>query len=445
MTDRPPGEVGVDVVAAEADPGAPAEHGDQQRRGGWGRCPTRCGAATGRRRRGDERLDLDEQRPRALEDRRDDAARAPGRRARRGTRGPGRRPRPGRGRAISKTPTSSVDPYRFFVARSEAQPAGPVALDREHDVDEVLQRLRARPACRPWSRAPRARPGRPRPWRAPSAAASASRTWPTEPGRPVELLRRHGLDRVDDQQPGPGGARQLGDPADAGLGDDPDRARRRRPSVEPETRGPQPDLRRGLLAGRVQHARAVARRRPAATWSRSVDLPIPGSPPSSTTDPATSPPPRTRSSSPIPTGRRSSRVARRRHGTAGRARRPAGTTADAGARRGSSRTTVSTRVFHSPQVRHWPSQRGRRRRRTGRRTGSGRGPRGGCLAAARSGFDRGLRLGGLDGQAVAVGIERRPRSCRPGCTGRAAGAPRAGPRSGSGSSGAAAGRRTPAS
>ena len=44
---------------------------------------------------------------------------------------------------------------------------------------------------------------------------------------------------------------------------------------------------------------------PAATWSRSVDLPMPGSPPSRTTEPATSPPPRTRSSSPMPTGRRS--------------------------------------------------------------------------------------------------------------------------------------------
>ena len=43
---------------------------------------------------------------------------------------------------------------------------------------------------------------------------------------------------------------------------------------------------------------------PAATWSRSVDLPIPGSPPSRTTEPATSPPPSTRSSSPMPTGRR---------------------------------------------------------------------------------------------------------------------------------------------
>src|SRR5690625_1132703 len=40
----------------------------------------------------------------------------------------------------------------------------------------------------------------------------------------------------------------------------------------------------------------------AATSSRSVDLPTPGSPASSTTPPGTAPPPRTRSSSSIPVG-----------------------------------------------------------------------------------------------------------------------------------------------
>ena len=75
-----------------------------------GRCPTRSAAATvprsARRAPGP--------RPAAAampsSDRRDDAPRRRARRARRGTRGPGRRPRPGRGSAISNTPTSSVDP-----------------------------------------------------------------------------------------------------------------------------------------------------------------------------------------------------------------------------------------------------------------------------------------------------------------------------------------------
>src|SRR5690606_14902764 len=42
-----------------------------------------------------------------------------------------------------------------------------------------------------------------------------------------------------------------------------------------------------------------------ANWSRSVDLPTPGSPPSSTTEPGTSPPPRTRSTSDHPVAIRS--------------------------------------------------------------------------------------------------------------------------------------------
>ena len=43
---------------------------------------------------------------------------------------------------------------------------------------------------------------------------------------------------------------------------------------------------------------------PAAAWRRSVDLPIPGSPPTSTSEPGTSPPPRTRSNSSMPRRRR---------------------------------------------------------------------------------------------------------------------------------------------
>ena len=67
------GEIRVDVVAAEADAGAPAEHREQQRE------PRRVDARGAPRRRRvagrrDQRLDLDEQRPAALDRRRDDAA-----------------------------------------------------------------------------------------------------------------------------------------------------------------------------------------------------------------------------------------------------------------------------------------------------------------------------------------------------------------------------------
>ncbi len=43
---------------------------------------------------------------------------------------------------ISKTPTSSVEPNRFFVARSEPERGVALALEGEHRVDEVLERLR---------------------------------------------------------------------------------------------------------------------------------------------------------------------------------------------------------------------------------------------------------------------------------------------------------------
>ena len=70
------GQVGVDVVRAERDAGPPAEDRDEQAE------PVRvepAGLARGRAvaGRADQRLDLDEQRPAALEGRRDDAARAP--------------------------------------------------------------------------------------------------------------------------------------------------------------------------------------------------------------------------------------------------------------------------------------------------------------------------------------------------------------------------------
>src|SRR3954451_11739378 len=92
----------------------------------------------------------------------------------------------------------------------------------------------------------------------------------------------------------------------------------------------------------------------------SVDLPMPGEPPSSTSDPGTRPPPRTRSSSPMPVCSRataSARTSRRATGRAAAVRPlppapppPARPLAAAGAR-------PSTSVFHAPQPGHWPCQR----------------------------------------------------------------------------------------
>ena len=79
-----------------------------------------------------------------------------------------------------------------------------------------------------------------------------------------------------------------------------------------------------------------------------MDLPIPGEPPSSTSDPGTSPPPSTRSSSPIPVASRATRSAAT---SASRTGRTAPATRAAAAAAGPARASrrSSTSVFHAPQ------------------------------------------------------------------------------------------------
>ena len=90
------------------------------------------------------------------------------------------------------------------------------------------------------------------------------------------------------------------------------------------------------------------------TCRRSVDFPIPGSPPTSVREPGTIPPPSTRSSSPIPVGIRSSfpvEISVRCTGFLPAALWlpspwfPAGVLAAVGS---------STNVFHSLHAGHWP-------------------------------------------------------------------------------------------
>src|SRR4051812_43978073 len=96
-----------------------------------------------------------------------------------------------------------------------------------------------------------------------------------------------------------------------------------------------------------------ARCKASSAWSRSVDLPMPGSPPISTTPPSTMPPPSTRSSSPMPVGCLSTSLASISDSTA---------TADdfvSGAKRCRPATgdsaTVSISVFQASQCGHLPS------------------------------------------------------------------------------------------
>src|SRR5262247_2334455 len=93
----------------------------------------------------------------------------------------------------------------------------------------------------------------------------------------------------------------------------------------------------------------------AATWISSVDLPMPGSPPRSSTEPRTKPPPVTRSNSAMPEGSRGASWVVPASGSSGNLRPLRG------ARPGICGRAVaefsSAMVFHSPQASHLPCQR----------------------------------------------------------------------------------------
>ena len=80
-------------------------------------------------------------------------------------------------------------------------------------------------------------------------------------------------------------------------------------------------------------------------------MPTPGSPPISTSEPGTRPPPSTRSNSSIPVEMRSESVSAT--SASARTGRPTGARRDVARSR-----TSSTIVFHSPQPEHWPSHLG---------------------------------------------------------------------------------------
>ena len=88
----------------------------------------------------------------------------------------------------------------------------------------------------------------------------------------------------------------------------------------------------------------------AIACSSSVDLPIPGSPPSRMTPPGTSPPPSTRSNSSNPVGNRGLLFA----STLPRGRTALALPVSVWNRVGGGAATVSTSVFHAPQCGHWP-------------------------------------------------------------------------------------------
>src|SRR4051794_8401190 len=243
----------------------------------------------------------------------------------------------------------------------------------------------------------------------------APRTWPTLPAAPSRSSTVAVWMESTTRSAG------AGDPAatSAIRSTDDSAATRMAPAGPP--RRPRRSARRRTCAAdsspvayRIRSGPTVAAT-PAAAWRSNVDLPIPGSPPTRTTEPGTSPPPSTRSSSAIPIGTRSCWGPP----AAARVVVPAAIPAWVEIRgdRGSVRTTVSTRLFHAEHARHWPSQRmnaSPQDWQTWRVC-----PRPGALlmpaaarARGRSGLDRRQRLGSVDVEAgfrVAVDHDRRAR------------------------------------
>ena len=252
--------------------------------------------------------------------------------------------------AISKTPTSSVEPKRFFEARTSRSAA------YRSPSSAITASTRCSMVFGPGDRAVLGHvPDEyDRDRLALGELHQSERGFadlPEAPGRAVELVDRGGLDRIDDDQRRSHRPADFDDPRHVVVGKNLDRGARRH-IEQPQPAGADPDLGRGLLARGIEDG---ARPRPAAAWRSSVDLPIPGSPPTRTREPGTSPPPRTRSSSAMP-------VARRGTSDSPMSVSATGVAASVGTwglrpARGVSRTTVSTRLFHAPQARHWPSQR----------------------------------------------------------------------------------------
>ena len=164
-------------------------------------------------------------------------------------------------------------------------------------------------------------------------------------GRRLELQREHGLHRVDDEQPRPHAADLFEDALDAGLGEQVERR-----VADAESIAARLDLMLGFFAGGVQHGADVTRE-VGGGLQQQRRLADPGSPPSSTSEPGTMPPPSTRSNSPMPLEMRSACEAsiseyRRAPCAAlpGSAYRcPCGRPA------GDSSTRSSTSEFHAPQ------------------------------------------------------------------------------------------------
>ncbi len=175
-----------------------------------------------------------------------------------------------------------------------------VALDRDDRVHEVLERLR--PGERAVLRDVPDQQDRERraAWRSASAPPAAARTCDTVPGAEERSGCWTAWMESTTRTAG-GRASASARTRETSVSERTSRCSSRMPSRSPRSRTCCTDS--SALAYRTSTPRAC-RARPRPACRRSVDFPMPGSPPSSTTEPGTSPPPSTRSSPGRPVERR---------------------------------------------------------------------------------------------------------------------------------------------
>ena len=238
---------------------------------------------------------------------------------------------------------------------------------------------------------------------------ATSRTWPDRAGRARQVAGAERLHRVDDADVRPLRRDRGDDRVEIGLGE--------HRHVERPAPSPAPAARRAAGSGPATPRRRRRASSGPAPCSRpsaivvSVDLPMPGEPPSRTSEPGTSPPPSRRSSSPMPVASRGARsAATSRSGTgrpAGppppRGPRPPAEPAAGRARGVGARSSAS--VFQASHSGHWPCHLAAMWPQAEQaKTVVGRG----IAGADHRGRGGRLRPRGLRPQALPLDVQRRP-------------------------------------
>jgi hypothetical protein len=203
--------------------------------------------------------------------------------------GTGRSPAP----VISNTPSSLTAPKRFFTARTTRcawcrSPSNDSTVSTTCSSTFGPARLPSLVTCAHQHR------GNVLPLRREQELRGRLAHLADAAGRRLELDRENGLDRIDDHERRPQARDLLEDALETRFRQE---IERRRADAEPIAAAL--DLVLRFLARGIEHG-PTSRATCAAACSSSVDLPMPGSPPRSTSDPRTIPPPSTRSSSPLP-------------------------------------------------------------------------------------------------------------------------------------------------